>query len=481
MKIDVAVVLAGGKGSRVKTRSSRQNKTLLKIDNKPILQKNLEIIRDHLGIKSVIIVVGKGQTDIQNYFKNGKMLGLNLEYVESDPNAGIGDALYLVKDKVSGTFLVMLGDEFYLDSNHKSILKIKRKFSAVISFMKTNNLQDIANNYLIHLSNNNRVSELTEKPTHIDNNLLGLGTFVFKKNIFDYLKNIQINKKTKRRELIDAISQLSKNEIVLAHELKGQYVNINTIDDWRFAKYLSNQKNFSKYKKSLVIPSYNEEESIIFVINDFKNSVDEIVVVDGGSQDETIKKINELNEPRVKLIQGNFSGYGEAIQSGMEHVSGDIVVLIEGDATFRSRDVQKMYEYIKDCDMVLGTRTTNELINQGSNMSIGLRIANLMVAKFVEILWWNYNEPRFTDVGCTYRAFWKTEYDEIKHNFVGKGPEFSPEMMIEFIRNNKRVIEIPVSYYTRLGGKSKHSESKVAILKTGLKMLSLILKKKLNG
>ena len=156
------------------------------------------------------------------------------------------------------------------------------------------------------------------------------------------------------------------------------------------------------------------------------------------------------------------------------------MVLIEGDATFRSRDVQKMYEYIKDCDMVLGTRTTNELINQGSNMSIGLRIANLMVAKFVEILWWNYNEPRFTDVGCTYRAFWKTEYDEIKHNFIGKGPEFSPEMMIEFIRNNKRVIEIPVSYYTRLGGKSKHSESKVAILKTGLKMLSLILKKKLN-
>ena len=120
MKINVAVVLAGGKGSRVKTRSSRQNKTLLKIDNKPILQKNLEVIRDHFGIKSVIIVVGKGQTDIQNYFKNGKMLGLNLKYVESDPNTGIGDALYLVKDKVSGTFLVMLGDEFYLNSNHIS-------------------------------------------------------------------------------------------------------------------------------------------------------------------------------------------------------------------------------------------------------------------------------------------------------------------------------------------------------------------------
>ena len=208
--------------------------------------------------------------------------------------------------------------------------------------------------------------------------------------------------------------------------------------------------------------------------------MDEIIIVDGGSQDGTIKKINELNEPLVKLIQGDFVGYGDAIQNGLEHVSGDIVVLVEGDATFRSRDIHKMYEYIKDCDMVMGTRTTNELINKGANMSTGLRIANLMVAKFVEILWLKHNEPRFTDVGCTYRTFCKTEYDEIKHNFIGKGPEFSPEMMIEFIRNNKRVIEIPISYYTRLGGKSKYSESKLAILKTGFKMLSLILKKKLN-
>ena len=480
MKIDFAVVLAGGKGSRVKRRLSKQNKTLLKIDNKPILQKNLEIIRDQLGIKSIIVIVEKDQTEIQDYFKNGKMLNLNLEYVEADPNTGIADALYLVKDKISGTFLVMLGDEFYLDSNHNSILKIAQSdFSAVISFMRTNNLQDIANNYSIHFSNNNRVSELIENPTQIDNNILGLGTFVFKKNIFDYLKNVQINKKTKRRELIDAISQLSKTEMVLAHELKGQYVNINTTDDWRLAKYLDNQKNFSKYKKSLVIPSYNEEESIIFVINDFKSLVDEIIIVDGGSQDGTIKKINELNEPLVKLIQGDFVGYGDAIQNGLEHVSGDIVVLVEGDATFRSRDIHKMYEYIKDCDMVMGTRTTNELINKGANMSTGLRIANLMVAKFVEILW-SKHLPRFTDVGCTYRTFWKTEYDEIKHNFIGKGPEFSPEMMIEFIRNNKRVIEIPISYYTRLGGKSKYSESKLAILKTGFKMLSLILKKRLN-
>jgi hypothetical protein len=51
-------------------------------------------------------------------------------------------------------------------------------------------------------------------------------------------------------------------------------------------------------------------------------------------------------------------------------------------------------------------------------------------------------------------------------------------MMIEFLRNNKRIIEIPVSYYKRIGGTSKHSESIVSIAKTGFKMLGLIIKKK---
>jgi glycosyltransferase involved in cell wall biosynthesis len=181
----------------------------------------------------------------------------------------------------------------------------------------------------------------------------------------------------------------------------------------------------------------------------------------------------------LKIIQGKFAGYGEALRNGIDQATGDIVILVEGDATFRSRDIYKMYEYIKDCDMVIGTRTTKELISQAANMSTSLRVANLLVAKFIELLWIKI-EPRLTDVGCTYRTFWKSEYDEIKQNFMGLGPEFSPEMIIEFLRNDKRVIEIPVSYYGRIGGASKHSENFLAIFKTGLKMLSLILKKKLN-
>ena len=61
----------------------------------------------------------------------------------------------------------------------------------------------------------------------------------------------------------------------------------------------------------------------------------------------------------------------------------------------------------------------------------------------------------------------------------GVGPEFSPEMMIEILRARQRVLEIPVSYYPRVGGESKHSDSYWKISRTALRMLKTIFAKRL--
>ncbi len=305
MNLNQAVILAGGIGSRTKTRAYDNNtsKVMFRINNKPIIQNILEIIHNQFKINSIIIVISKGDNQIKDYFGDGHSFGVNVDYIESNSNMGIADALYLVKEKIHGMFLVMLGDEFYINSNHSTIINKKYDDAeAVITFKTTDNPQDIANNYAINTDSTMRVKSLIEKPKIFENNMLGLGTFIFKDSIFDYIQKTQKSIRTKRKELIDVISILSKEKIVYAHKLNSSYVNINTIDDWKHAKFLSNKTHFNSYRKSLVIPSYNEVESLPFVINDFKDMVDEIIVADGGSSDGTIEKILKLEKDNTSMF-----------------------------------------------------------------------------------------------------------------------------------------------------------------------------------
>jgi hypothetical protein len=95
----------------------------------------------------------------------------------------------------------------------------------------------------------------------------------------------------------------------------------------------------------------------------------------------------------------------------------------------------------------------------------------------VEALWWG-QEPRFTDVGCTYRALWRDAWLAIRDRVGATGPEFSTEMMIEVLLARRRIVEIPVSYYPRLAGESKHSTSLGRLARTALRMLRLIFAKR---
>jgi hypothetical protein len=129
--------------------------------------------------------------------------------------------------------------------------------------------------------------------------------------------------------------------------------------------------------------------------------------------------------------------------------------------------------------MVIGTRTTRQMIAQGANMDGILRWGNVAVGKLIEGLWWRL-EPRLTDVGCTYRALWRDAYRRIRPYLTQDGPAFSPEMMIEVLRTEGRLIEIPVNYYRRRAGESKHSSSRWHSMRTGFRMLRLIIRKRLN-
>jgi hypothetical protein len=164
----------------------------------------------------------------------------------------------------------------------------------------------------------------------------------------------------------------------------------------------------------------------------------------------------------------------------MDDARGEWLVLVEADGSFRGADLPKFLAYLEPGTMVIGTRTTRQMVQQGANMPFLLRWGNVVVAKLLELLWYVSSEPRLTDVGCTYRALPRALYLRIKDGLSERGPGFSPEMMCEVLRWRMRLIEIPINYFARAGGRSKHSEGWLKVSRTALKMLRTIFRKRLS-
>ncbi len=471
------VILAAGRGVRAYPATKYIPKALLEVDGKPLILRNIEIMRDKLNIHRIMIVIGHCGNQLIDYFKELDF-GVKFEFIKQEEHKGIGHALLMVEDYIeTDRFVVMLADELYIDSNHSDMLEmIRKETDAVLLFKKETDRNKISNNYTGDISNG-RINSLIEKPENPTTGLMGVGTYLLSKKVFDYIRSTPPSSLRNEIEITDVLSSMAKNETVLAYILEGNYLNVNNIDDLNHANYLLRETGFDNYKVSIVIPAYNEEETIVGVIEEFieHEAVDEILVVDNNSKDRT----NELAQKAgARVVVETKQGYGNAIKRGLDDANGDIIILTEADGSFSSKDIPKFLEYLKDSDMVIGTRTTRQMIEQGANMHFLVRWINVIYGKIVEALWWN-QEPRFTDVGCTYRAIWKSSYKKIRPYLKAPGPEFAPEMMIAILICKRRIIEIPISYRKRLGGESKHSGEFKSQAKTALKMMRVIIKNRL--
>ncbi len=473
----IGVIPIAGKGIRMLPNTVRMQKALLQVDGLSILERNVGIMRDQLGIKSIYVLVGYRKEQVIDRLGDGTKLDVKIDYVEiNNVEQGLAQGILQLEAYLKSVFCVILGDEIYLGSNHHQLLNFTgQNFEVVCAIKETQQPGQIKKNYSIQIDDG-LITALVEKPEIVQNNFLGCGTYLFQPGIFGYIKRTPPSQRTGRVELTEAINLAAANGgRVYPFWLKGNYVNVNSIADYSAANYLARSASFNSKSVSLIIPAYNEEDSIGYVLDDFQDKVNEVLVVDNNSQDKTAQIAKAKG---AKVLTGSFKGYGEALKFGMDSATGDILILTEADGSFVSRDLGKILEYLKDADIVLGTRTTKQMIEQAANMSFLLRWGNICMAKVIELLWLYKNEPRLTDVGCTYRGIWKSDYLAIRKSLRCPGPAFSPEMIIEAMRHNKRIIEIPVSYSGRIGGESKFSSSIFANAWTGLRMLRLIIRKK---
>lgn len=219
----------------------------------------------------------------------------------------------------------------------------------------------------------------------------------------------------------------------------------------------------------LILPAYNEEESIKKSIEDFYslNIFKSIIVVDNNSTDDTAK---EIKKTKAKYIFEKKQGYGAALIRGLKESRSKFLITCEPDLTFSHKDVYKFLAYLEEFDCVFGSRTSKSLIQAGAKMSPYLRYGNIIVAKLLEYL---FKGPSLTDVGCSYKAFNSDKIKKIINKLKIDGSHFQPELMIRLIELKIKIVEIPV-FYLKRKGYSKITYNFYSSLSVAIKMLVVI-------
>ncbi|WP_303318248.1 glycosyltransferase family 2 protein [Flavivirga abyssicola] len=220
----------------------------------------------------------------------------------------------------------------------------------------------------------------------------------------------------------------------------------------------------------VIIPAYNEAESIVNVINDIPATVDEVIVVSNNSTDDT--EVNAKKAGATVLKETN-KGYGYACLKGMDYIANqekkpDIIVFLDGDYSDYPEELTKIVSPIinDDIDFVIGARV-KRLREQGS--MTGPQIFGNWLATTLMTLFFR---AKFTDLG-PFRAI---KYDKLLAlNMEDKTYGWTVEMQLKALKQKFTYVEIPVNYRNRIGVSKVSGTVKGAIF-AGIKILGWIFK-----
>jgi len=220
----IGVILAAGKGSRMYPLSEKYSKCTLPICNKPLLEYQIEMMKE-VGITDIIIVVGYNGFEVVRVIGNGERQSVNITYVNQGETLGIAHALGTLEPYIDKPFLLFLGD-IYFDC--RSLSPMMEEFShedvnAVLATKVEKDKDAIKRNFAVVLKPDGRVGRVIEKPRYIINNIKGCGLYLFDLHIFDAIRRTPRTAMRDEYEITDSI------QILIDDGFKVETANI--IDD----------------------------------------------------------------------------------------------------------------------------------------------------------------------------------------------------------------------------------------------------------
>ena len=220
-----AIILSAGEGSRMRPLTLTKPKTMLPVARKPIIQYNIESLRDN-GITDILLIVRYKEEIVRNYFGDGSDFGVNISYKTQKDFLGTANAISYGEDFIDDSIIVLNGDIILDDEIIHEIIK-KYNYLSPDTLMLLTEVEDPSAFGVVEIENGN-IKNIVEKPKREEapSNLVNAGIYIFNKDIFDKIRETEISERGEY-EITDSVSlQIEDNKTVIGHKTSKDWIDV---------------------------------------------------------------------------------------------------------------------------------------------------------------------------------------------------------------------------------------------------------------
>jgi NDP-sugar pyrophosphorylase family protein len=221
-----AVLLVGGKGTRLKPLTDKTPKALLEVRGKAVTEHLFDLLKKY-GIREVIFCTGHLKEKIRDYFGDGSKFGMNVGYVDEDEPLGTAGPLKMAKNMLKDSFIVSNGDELK-NINIPRMFRLHRRKNALATIALTT--VDDPSHYGVARLDGSRIVEFVEKPQNPPSNLINAGFYIMEPEVIGMIPDgfAMLEK--------DVFPKLAKLGRLRGFPFSGQWFDIGDIERYKIAE-----------------------------------------------------------------------------------------------------------------------------------------------------------------------------------------------------------------------------------------------------
>lgn len=325
------VIQAGGKGTRISEITGDViPKPMLEISGYPILYHQMMNLKKN-GITDITVIIGHLGNVIKDYFGDGKQFGLNISYVEEDPQKPLGTAgsLYFLKDKLKENFVFLLADVF-IDIDFEKMEQYHIANNADVTLLTHPNGHPFDSDLVVEEGGVVKAFDYksNDRTTYNYKNLVNAGVMIFSPSVFKYLTELRKYNYEK-----DIIVPLINDGKVVSYKSSEYAKDMGTPERYRrvqedYNSGICDAKNLANKQKAIFL----DRDGTINEYVGFLRKEEDFRLIPGVS--EAIKKINNSGYLAIVVTNQPVIARGEVTEEELEEIHKKMETLLGLDGAY---------------------------------------------------------------------------------------------------------------------------------------------------